>query len=288
MSCAKSWVTVRRKDPITCRKTMRRWTWIVAEPVVLTVIVINAVALFLDAFPSIHDAAGTGLFWIDYFCLIFFILEAVIKIRRDGSFTVYWSDRWNAFDFSIVVLSLPLITSPLFNGALSDLAVILIPRMGRLFRFARLMRFVPDANRIFKDILRAVRVSVGLFLVLLILNLFLAMGATLMFGRLEIAGEYFGDPLRSMYSLFKVFTIEGWYEIPEILATRGASANYVLALRVYFTVSVMLGGLLGLSIANAVFVDAMVQDNTDVLEAKVDDLHEEIQSLRASIAKESP
>ena len=261
--------------------------WIVAEPVVLTVIAINAAALFLDAFPGIHAAAGSWLYWVDYACLLFFILEAIIKVQRDGSFSVYWHDWWNAFDFTIVTLSLPLLLSPFFNGALAEFSIVLLLRMGRLFRFARLMRFVPDANRIFRDILRAVRVSVGIFLVLLILNLVLSMGATMIFGRPEIATEFFGDPFRSMYSLFKVFTIEGWYEIPETLAERGASAGYILALRLYFTAAVLTGGLFGLSIANAVFVDAMVQDNTDELEKKVDALHEELRDIRADLRRES-
>lgn len=254
----------------------------------LTVIVVNAVTLFLDAFPEMHGTAGILLFWIDYICLIFFMAEAVIKIRRDGSFAAYWSDPWNAFDFCVVLGGLPLLISPFMNGALADLGLVLILRMGRLFRFARLMRFVPDAERIFKSVWRAIRVSVGIFLALLILNLVFALGATLLFGHQEIATEFFGDPFRSMYSLFKVFTIEGWYEIPETLAARGASASYVLTLRLYFTGAVLIGGLFGLSIANAVFVDAMVQDNTDELEDKVDALRDELRALRASLSRKSP
>ena len=69
--------------------------------------------------------------------------------------------------------------------------------------------------------------------------------------------EHIGDPLRSAYSLFKVFTVEGWHEIPDDLKKNGADDVQVMLLRVYFVVAVLIGGILGLSLANAVFVDEM-------------------------------
>jgi voltage-gated sodium channel len=46
---------------------------------------------------------------------------------------------------------------------------------------------------------------------------------------------------------------------------------------------VLVGGVLGLSLANAVFVDEMMMDNTADLEAKVDALAEEIRALRRDL-----
>ena len=258
----------------------RFWHWIIRDSVVLTVIIINALTLFLAEFPEIQLSFGISLGWIDYCCLLFFILEAGLKIRVAGSFGAYWKNGFNAFDFIIVALSLPLLISPFVQGALNDVALFMLFRLGRLFRFARLMRFIPDAERIMGDIYRALRASVCIFLALIMLNLVLAMGATLLFGHIPIAEEFFGDPFRSMYSLFKVFTIEGWYEIPDRLEQLGATSGLVLSLRIYFTIAVTCGGLLGLSIANAVFVDAMVADNNNELIAEVKKLQTEIQALR--------
>ena len=52
---------------------------------------------------------------------------------------------------------------------------------------------------------------------------------------------------------------------------------------VYFVVAVAIGGLLGLSLANAVFVDEMTMDNTDELEAKIDRLIDKVESLEAEL-----
>jgi voltage-gated sodium channel len=43
---------------------------------------------------------------------------------------------------------------------------------------------------------------------------------------------------------------------------------------------VLVGGILGLSLANAVFVDEMMADNTESLERKVDDLAAELRRIR--------
>jgi voltage-gated sodium channel len=47
--------------------------------------------------------------------------------------------------------------------------------------------------------------------------------------------------------------------------------------------AVLIGGILGLSLANAVFVDEMMMDNTEILERKVDTLTEEVRRLREDL-----
>jgi voltage-gated sodium channel len=244
--------------------------FLVREPTVLTVIVLNAVVLFLDAFPSVHARTEGALFAVDYGCMLFFVLEAVLKIRQAG-FQVYWQNAWNKLDFVIVLSGLPLLVGPLVEANLSFFSIVLL---GRFLRFLRVMRFIPNATEIWGGIIRALKASVGIFLVLFVLNLLLAMGANILFG--EAAPEYFGNPLVSFYSLFKVFTIEGWYEIPERLAEQGALGSMLGLLRLYFVVSVLIGGILGLSLANAIFVDEMTVDNTARVEALVQDLRTEL------------
>jgi len=45
---------------------------------------------------------------------------------------------------------------------------------------------------------------------------------------------------------------------------------------------------MGLSLANAVFVDEMTADNTSALEAKVDALHAELLALRQALGVQAP
>ena len=256
-------------------------TFLIEETTVVTVIVLNAVVLFLDAFPSINASTRGVLLWIDYGCMVFFIVEATIKIRRSG-FRGYWRIAWNKMDFLIVIVSLPLLASPFVSAGLEDFAILLLLRLGRLLRFSRLMRSVPHATEIWDGVVRALKASVAVFLVIFVLNLILAMGANLLFFDPDINAtqEYFGDPIAAFYSLFKVFTIEGWYEIPDQLASSGVTARMITLMRAYFMMSVFVGGLLGLSIANAVFVDEMTADNTNEVERMVVELHQELQAFR--------
>ena len=53
--------------------------------------------------------------------------------------------------------------------------------------------------------------------------------------------------------------------------------------RLYFVVAVTIGGLLGISLANAVFVDEMTLDNNRDLEKKLDALTEEMAALRQEL-----
>lgn len=249
----------------------------------LSVILVNALALFLYGFPELRREAGSFLIAVDYACLVFFVVEAILKIRTFG-FKAYWQSGWNKLDFIIVVISLPLFLD-LFIKAhpLQDLTFVLLLRLGRLLRFARLMRFVPDATMIWGGVLRALRASLAVILVLFVLNVILAMGANFLFGSEKALEPYFGDPLISFYSLFKVFTIEGWHEIPDEMAKSGVSTIWIFVLRSYFMVAVLVGGLLGMSLANAVFVDQMVADNTDHLEEMVRDLQSELRAFRSEM-----
>lgn len=264
---------------------------LISERAVIAMIVINTVALAVMAHFGPHGGYDTvrhifedapvvfRVAWcIDYGCIVYFLAEMLIKVREHG-FRRYWGNGWNRFDFLVVIISIPVLLRPFVD--LPDTGVILTLRLGRLFRLFRVMRFIPNREHLYTGIQRALRASVGVFLAILLLNIILALGATELFG--EFDPEHFGNPLLSSYSLFQVFTVEGWYEIPATIAkaadASGAPWMGVLA-RIYFLGSVTVGGLLGLALANAVFVDEMMVDNNDDLEKKVDDLTEEVRALR--------
>ncbi len=254
----------------------------------LTIICINGFAIFLDAFPGIHTRIGYVIQWVDFGFLLYFLAEIIIKIRYWGSFKQYAADPWNIFDFVIVVLSTPAAFSLLFSIGSENLWIITILRLARILRLIRPLRLVPDGDKILRGVIRALKASVGILLMLIFLNLILSMAATLLFGGIPEAREFFGNPFYSMYSMIKIFTVEGWYEIPDILAERGVSDGYILGLRIYVAFSVLVCGIFGLSIANAVFVDTLVADNSDDLEEKVDQLRKELQEFRTEATNWTP
>jgi voltage-gated sodium channel len=92
--------------------------------------------------------------------------------------------------------------------------------------------------------------------------------------------EHFQTPLRSIYAVFQICTVEGWYEIPNAVAEYyGNSTVAAECVRVYFCFILLLGGIIGMSFINSIFVDAMVADNNNELEEQMKELNAKIDRL---------
>ncbi len=251
---------------------------LISERVVLGVIAFNMLVLFLRGFPAFRGTEwDQWLFVLDYACLLFFGLEVILKVYYLG-WEKYWSSNMNRFDFLIVAASAPALLAPLIGSA-EDLALVLLLRGGRLLRFLRLLRFIPNAEHTWAGVWRALKASVGLILALTLYNLVLGLVASHLFH--QFSPEHFGDPMISIYTIFKVFTVEGWFEVPDLIAARSSPAVAYMV-RGFFVFTVVTGGLLGLSITNAVLVDEMVMDNNDALEAELKQVHIELAALRCA------
>ncbi len=237
---------------------------LVKDHVVFPVIALNSLVLILSGFPYFRMEMKSLLFWIDYWCTAYFVLEFLLKINLWG-WKDYWGSGWNRFDCIVIMLSSPMLLAPVILPA-ADFGLILLLRMGRLLRLFRLARLVPDFDKIASGLVRAFKASVGIVLALVIYNSLLGVMAANLFH--DVAPQHFDNPLMSMYSVFKVFTVEGWYEIPDIIAAQGDPLMGVVA-RIFFVFAVLSGGIIGLSIANAVFVDEMVMDNTQNMEKRI-------------------
>ena len=160
---------------------MRRWVdWFVSDRLVMAIIVLNATALVAHEMATPGTLGSRTWFWVDYVCVIFFLVEALVKIRQSG-WNSYWAKSWNKFDFTVVVVSLPALLGPFLD--LGQFAFVLILRLGRLFRLFRVLRFIPNLDHLVLGIRRALRASVGVFLGLLLINLILAVMATLFFSQ---------------------------------------------------------------------------------------------------------
>jgi voltage-gated sodium channel len=77
-----------------------------------------------------------------------------------------------------------------------------------------------------------------------------------------------------------MFTLEGWNEIPQAISQNTNFSSFQITLaKFYFAMVVLLGGVFGMSIANAIFVDEMTMDNNVDLEEKIDTLQNQINRL---------
>ena len=149
-------------------------------------------------------------------------------------------------------------------------------RVMRVFKSFRFLKFVPGLEHLIKGIQRALKASVIVLIGFAIYIFIVGIFSFYLFK--SSAPDYFSNPLTSLYSIFKIFTVEGWFEIPEQI-TSGYSSTAAFFTYFYFIFILLTGGIFGLSLVNSIFVDAMVSDNNDELEEKIDELSNKIDIL---------
>lgn len=250
-----------------------------SERAMLIAIIINAVVIFALYFPEFRD--NWWLLTIDHAFILFFLLEVIVKLRVLKP-EAYFSAGWNRFDFLIVIGSLPVFLEGIFPIPEATGLLILL-RLFRLVRLVRFLRFIPNIEQVMQGLGRAIKASVFVLAALVFLNFMLAIITCHFYA--DMAPEYFGNPLVSIYSIFQLFTLEGWNEIPATIVSHTDSRMTIGMTRFYFAFVVVLGGIFGMSLANAVFIDEMMMDNNKELEDKVDALTEEIRALRQDLKK---
>ena len=253
--------------------------FLLSERNILVIIMVNAITIFLMYFPSLEG--NKYLLLLDHLFLVIFCVEAGVKIQS-SNWKYYIANRWNQFDFTIVLLSLPSLME-IFVIDMPNTSLLLVLRLFRLIRLVRFIRFVPHITQIMAGLARALKSSVFILLALIFFNFMLALLSCHLFRYL--APEYFGNPLLSAFSIFQLFTLEGWNEIPQLIAERSQNGVVEGLARFYFVSVVLFGGIFGLSLANAIFVDEMTIDNTHNLEKKIDRLQQQIGQLQETLNK---
>lgn len=243
--------------------------WLCNERVILVAIVLNTIVMFIGGFwPSCR------LFEIsDALFTLLFLIEAISKISKYG-WKKYWNNGWNRFDLFVLLIALPSLAS-LFVGTSMATSTILALRSMRLFKSFRMFRFIPNIYKLLNGIKLAFKASLLVFIAFIVLLIIFSIISSTIFG--NIAPKEFGDPAISLYNIFRLFTVEGWYELPNNIATEG-SAWRAFA-RIYFSVLVFLGGIIGMSLINSIFVDAMAEDNNDEVMEKLRKLEEKLDKL---------
>jgi voltage-gated sodium channel len=239
---------------------------------IIFLIIINSLIIFFSGFEYSSNANLTLLFF-DNFISSIFIVEIIVKIRHYKS-KVFFSDGWNLFDFFLVVLSIPSLLIFVFDLEIKDVSFILVFRTFRIIKVFRFFKFIPNIEKLLSGIKSALKASVLVLVSFVIYIFIISMLSHSMFSYSEL----FSDPGTSVYSVLKIFTLEGWYEFPDQL-TEETGVVKTFFIRLYFILILLSGGIFGLSLVNSIFVDAMVSDNNDELEAKVDELKQMVQKL---------
>lgn len=242
------------------------------QRLIIALILVNAVTLGLETFPSVMRVAGPWLHVADQALLAVFVLELTLKLFGHG--WRFFRAGWNVFDF--VVVGIALLPS---SGALSVLRAL------RVLRVLRIVSTVPKMRFVVESLARSLPGlgSIGLLLVLFF-YVFSVM-ATKLFG----AGfpQWFGSLWGSMFSLFQIMTLEGWADIArEVMAAQPGAW-------LFFLVFILLATFTVLNLFIAVIVNSMQESDTPVHHEPVAtakdiaQLRAEIEALRATIERQN-
>lgn len=239
------------------------------------VIVLNAIVIYFQV-------CGYNSIWlqlVDSLCTIIFIAEMVMKIKAYG-FSSYWRDGWNRMDFVLVTLSIPTLLTLFAERVGWNLSILLIFRLLRVLKFFRLMKVFPNFTEIMKSFHLAMKKSWAVLAAFALLIFIFALVNCSLFR--DSAPQYFSTPLKSFYSVFRLFTVEGWYDIPDAVTSNTSpfAAHFV---RLYFCLLLTLGGIIGVSLINSIFVDAMAEDNNDEVLKKMKKMEKDLQKLQSSL-----
>lgn len=245
------------------------------EKFILSIILLNAVVIFLQSF-------NMDNIWIqitDMICTLIFIVEMGIKHVALGVKN-YWKSRWNRLDGTLVILSIPSIIAFFSPISMMDLSFLMILRLLRSLRFLRVLHFFPNIGQVIKGFKLAIRESYAILLCFLLLIVLFGLINCSLFK--DMAPMYFETPFKAIYSVFRVCTVEGWYEIPDAIAA-ATSPTIATLVRIYFSLLLLAGGIIGMSFINSIFVDAMVADNNDDVKAKLDEIEKKIDEISSKL-----
>lgn len=244
-----------------------------ADRLIFAVILISSAVIYLQ----VSGCTWPWLEYLDFITTLIFLLELVIKHKIYG-LKGYWADSWNRMDGILVILSIPSLVTFFVPVDGANLSVLLSLRLLRALRFFRFIHFFGDGmKQMGQGFARAMKASRSVLAAFFIIIAVFGLINCSLFGHLS--PEHFGTPLRSIYSVFQLFTIEGWYDIPASICPLEESTVMAGFVRVYFCALLIAGGIIGMSFTNSVFVDAMMEDNNDELLDRIDKLEAKIDQL---------
>ena len=241
------------------------------EHFIMTLVVLNTIVMFIGGFWS-----GNPWFELsDALFTVIFLIEALFKISVTG-WKGYWSQGWNKFDFIILVIALPSLAT-LFVGSGVMTNSVLALRAMRLMKSFRMARFIPNIDKLLKGLRLAFRASLLVMVAFSVLLVVFSILTSAIFG--DVDSEHFANPGISLYSIFRLFSVEGWYELPDAIASH-ASRSWGIFARCYFSILMFFGGIIGISLINSIFVDSMAEDNNDEVLERLKRIEDQLSQMK--------
>lgn len=248
----------------------------------IVVVLSTIVAILLVLANVAQKELMAGLLFADALFTIVFLIEIGLKILETGRMYFFKEgskerkfllrlDWWNITDATVVLLS---ITSIFMlkdeYQLLSGMYAMIILRVVRLLKLLRLLKiFKKYLVDLFEGVRHALFRSLPIIIIFAVCLTFLGFILYLLSAQWGIGEEYFRNPITAVFSLFQLFTYDGWHQIPPEITKECIDRwgdiwwiDYVV--RIGFCALVFAGGIVGVALLNSVFVDGMMlRDKSD-------------------------
>ena len=230
--------------------------------VMLTVTVVNSVCMSIDYY-GINKDTESWLYEVNHWCSLVFAVEMVVCLGALGV-KEYFGDNFYAFDFLLVVLSMPNIVMTLRDGG-SKGGVGRAMSAFRVFRLARVARIAErfsGLRLLLETILKSVMSVTYLFLIMLLfIFIFGILGLQLFSNAYPDAPQRYPHDYgaaerstfksfpQSLLTVFVVITGESWAQIMK-QGVRGTNASATI----YFLLLFVLGHYVFLNLVIAILI----------------------------------
>lgn len=267
-----------------------RATRFIERPAVTTfimlVIILNAITLGMSTSATIRAEIGGVLRWVDRIAMTIFVIELAIKFYAYR--LSFFRSAWNIFDLLVVVFGL----LPAQDG-LSAL------RGLRVIRAMRLLSVIPQMRAVVQALLDALPGMGAVIVMISIVFYVFGVMATLMYG--AAFDEWFGTLGRSLYSLFQIMTLESWSmgmvrPVMEVYPTAWLFFVPFIVITAFSVLNLFIGLMVN-TMQSAVEDDseeefgklrALIRSETDIVDIRVKELHDEIRLLRQELLAQRP
>jgi len=249
--------------------------------VIMWVILANA-AVFAAA--SYNLPAEVEL-WLERAETVFLGIYAVEMVIRLAAYrfnlVAFFKSPFRIFELGIVAAAfLPFVTSQ-----------IVLLRLVRLFRVARLIRYMPDFRILVDGLKRALPPTTSLAAIVALLSFIWASIGWMIFGGKMPEGTpgYFDNIGEGMLTLFEFLTLEGWNDILRDLREVSPWAilfviSYIL-MATYIVVNLVVGIIIN-ALDNA-YRKAATQETTGELRRTILELEELVERLNAQVGQQN-
>lgn len=203
---------------------------------IIAVIIVNSISLGLETSHYLNAKYGTILTVIDNIALGIFTVEIGTKMLINR--LRFFSDPWNVFDFLIVGASL-----------MTFIPQLSVLRSLRILRIFLLISFMPGLRFLVQSLLLSLPSIFGITILLAVLFYVFAILATQLYGA---DNPYtFGDLGRSLYSLFRITTLDGAWTIINKVLKNHSSAYF------FFIPFILFSSYIILNIFIAIIINGM-------------------------------